>query len=76
MYREHYNRNYTLVMEEGIPNHIRASIIMEYRTASTTSNKKEFEEYLDSIGLVQVKPLLPKVFAGEKLDITNHGWDL
>jgi len=76
MYREHYNRNYILVMEEGIPSHIRASIIMEYRTADTSFNEKEFEEYIDSIGLHQVKSLLPKVFIGEKLDITNHGWDL
>ena len=75
LYRKHYNRNYTLVMEEGIPDYIRINILQEYKNASTTYNMKEFDDYLISNGLMNIQMALPKVFnSTETLTIGNCGW--
>jgi hypothetical protein len=74
LYQEHYDRNFTLVMEEGIPDYIRANIMLEYNSADTKYNEDEFLAYLDRVGLHTIKSKLP--FKSEqKLDITNCGWD-
>jgi hypothetical protein len=74
LYQEHYDRNFTLVMEEGIPDYIRANVMLEYNNASTQYNEDEFLAYLDRVGLHTIKSKLP--FKSEqKLDITNCGWD-
>jgi len=76
LYREHYERNFTLVMEEGIPDYIRANIMLEYNSADVTYNEKEFNDYLDSVGLHTIKSKLPQVFQSTTtIDITNCGWD-
>ncbi|MCK5676849.1 MAG: hypothetical protein KAH72_00030, partial [Flavobacteriaceae bacterium] len=75
LYREHYERNFTLVMEEGIPEYIWKNTMMEYNDVPTQYNIDEFDEYLDSLSLHQVKAELIKVFkATETLDISNCGW--
>lgn len=74
LYREHYDRNFTLVMEEGIPDYIRTNIMMEYNSASTQYNEEEFNKYLDEVGLHTIKSKLP-FKSTQKLDITNCGWD-
>lgn len=77
LYKEHYDRNFQLVMEEGIPDYIRANILMEYNSASTAYNEEAFNEYLDKNHLSNIKSKLPLVFnATETLDITNCGWEL
>ncbi len=76
LYREHYERNFTLVMEEGIPDYIRKNIMMEYNNADTTYNEEEFCKYLSDQGLQNIISKLPLAFNSiEKLDITNCGWD-
>ncbi len=76
LYNEHYDRNFTLIMEEGIPNYIRKNIMLEYNSADTTYNEKEFNNYLDSQGLHTIKSKLPLVFKSTSIiDITNCGWD-
>ncbi len=76
LYREHYERNFTMVMEEGISDYIRANILMEYNSASTDYNEDEFNQYLDKMRLSQIKAKLPVIFKStKKLDITNCGWD-
>ena len=75
LYKEHYDRNFALVMEEGIPDYIRKNIIMEYKSCKTTYNEEEFMKYLDKANLGGIKPKLPKVFESHvELDITNCGW--
>jgi len=75
LYKEHYERNFTLVMEEGIPDYIRANILMEYKSGSTSYNEEEFMKYLDSVNLGAIKPKLPIVFDSHtELDISNCGW--
>jgi len=76
LYREHYERNYTLVMEEGIPDYIRKNIMMEYNNADVTYNEEEFCKYLTDNGLHTIVSKLPLVFKSDvKLDITNCGWE-
>jgi len=76
LYREHYNRNFTLVMEEGIPDYIRKNILMEYNNAPTKYNEDEFCKYLTDNGLSTIVSKLPIIFKTEtKLSITNCGWD-
>lgn len=76
LYRENYNRNYEMVMEEGIPDYIRANIIMEYNSCDTDYNEEEFEKYLDDNKLSKIKTILPKVFqSNTEIDISNCGWD-
>jgi len=76
LYRENYNRNYEMVMEEGIPDYIRANILMEYNTCSTDYNEDEFCKYLDENNLSKIKTLLPKIFCSTtEIDISNCGWD-
>jgi len=75
LYREHYDRNFILVMEEGIPDYIRKNILLEYNIASTDYNEEKFVEYLEKIGLSKIKTMLPKVFqSNTELDISNCGW--
>jgi hypothetical protein len=74
LYREHYERNFTLVMEEGIPDYIRINILMEYRNADETYNEEEFCKFLADSGLYTIISKLP-FKSSIKLDITNCGWD-
>src|SRR5574344_194796 len=73
MYREHYERNKTLVLEEGIPNYIRNATIAEYMTVEKNYNKKEFLDYLEKNNLNALKSKLHK-FEKEELTAENCGW--
>ena len=59
LYREHYDRNFTLVMEEGIPDDIRDLIIAEYSNAEDVYNEKEVRQYLTENNLQQMLLELP-----------------
>lgn len=75
LYRPHYERNYKLVMEEGIPNDIWNEIILQYKEANTTYNNKEFESYLIKNELKSILMDLPGIFkiTGE-LTADDFGW--
>lgn len=75
LYRKHYDRNFELVMEEGIPDYIRKNILIEYESSLTEYHMDIFNEYLQEMDLLNIQAMLPKVFSSnEKLDITNCGW--
>jgi len=76
LYKEHYNRNFEMVMEEGIPDYIRANILMEYKSANVSYNQDEFNKFLDENKLHTIKSKLPLVFSPtETITTTNCGWD-
>lgn len=62
LYRKHYERNFTLVMSEGIPENIRGLCISNYKSAPVDYNQKEFETHLSDNDLKTVLLTLPGVF--------------
>lgn len=73
--RQHYDRNFTLVMEEGIPVDIWNNIILAYKEAETTYNDKAFEEYLSTNKLESILMDLPSVFKiNRELTAEDFGW--
>lgn len=62
LYRKHYERNFILVMEEGIPDYIRDGIDEAYKEAETKYNNTEIEKYLRENNLHNVLMSLPNVF--------------
>jgi len=75
LYRPHYDRNYILVMEEGIPTYIREQTMEEFRTASTKYNDIEFAEYLTNNGLKSILMELPYNFKITRdLSADDFGW--
>lgn len=73
MYRENYNRNYTLVMEEGIPVDIWNDILLEYKEAKEDFNPIEFEKFLDENNLSQLK-LTMTFDIKREMTIEDFGW--
>lgn len=75
LYRPHYERNYTLVMEEGIPENIWSKIVVQYKEADSTYNRLAFEKYLKENNLNSILMELPSIFkiSGE-LTAENFGW--
>ena len=75
MYRKNYERNYTLVMEQGIPEYIWVGITEAYKTAPTKFNRNVFEDYLEKNNLNKLKNDLPNIFK-ETVELTaeNCGW--
>ena len=74
MYRRHYDRNYILVMEEGIPEYIKTQILHEYNVAKTDYNPKEFEKYLKENNLGNIVMELPSIFP-IKRELTAEDFD-
>jgi len=75
LYRPHYERNFTLVMEEGIPEYIRDGIITAYNSAPTVYNDVLFEQYIKDNGLNNILQLLPAVFkVTRELTADDFGW--
>jgi hypothetical protein len=75
LYREHYNRNFKLVMEEGIPQNIRNLCFENYNKAPTNYNKKEFENYLITNDLKSILLILPNIFKSTApLTADDFGW--
>ncbi len=73
LYRQNYNRNYTLVMEEGIPTDIWNDIILTYKEANEDLNINKFEEFLDNNNLSSLKMTLQFEYNRE-LTIEDFGW--
>lgn len=75
MYRPNYERNFTLVMEEGIPNDIWNEIVLQYKNASTEYKDKEFEDYLSKNELNSITLELPNVFKLQReLTAEDFNW--
>jgi 5'-3' exonuclease len=75
LYRQHYNRNFTLVMEEGIPIDIRDKILIAFKDADVTYNEEHFKEFLHQSGLKTILMDLPNIFkVNQELTIENCGW--
>lgn len=75
LYRPHYERNFTLVMEEGIPSDIWNEIILAFKTADNTYNDKEFEDYLSKNDLKSILMELPNHFKIQRdLTAEDFGW--
>lgn len=75
LYRKHYERNFTLVMEEGIPRDIWQEIIIRYKEADSVYNSTEFEKYLVENNLKSILMELPNIFKVTKeLSAADFGW--
>jgi 5'-3' exonuclease len=75
LYRSHYERNFTLVMTEGIPTNIWNEIILSYKEALVEYNDKEFEEYLIENELKSILMDLPSIFKIQReLTAEDFGW--
>ncbi|QAU04521.1 putative RNaseH [Vibrio phage Va1] len=75
LYRGHYNRNFTLVMEEGIPSDIWNEIIIAFKEAKTDYNDQEFERYLKENNLDSILMELPNIFkVTRELTADDFGW--
>lgn len=74
LYREHYNRNFTLVMEEGIPEYIWNETIKKLNEAKSDYNYDEVQDYLNEHMLFDIVALLPRVFTREEISVDNCGW--
>ena len=73
MYRPNYERNVTLVMEEGIPVEIWNNIILDYKEASEDYKPVEFDNFLDTNNLSQLKMTMN--FESKKaLSVDDFGW--
>lgn len=76
LYRKHYERNFTLVMEEGIPTDIWNEIVLQYKEAKSDYNDKVFEEYLINNELKSILMELPNHFKiNRDLTADDFGWD-
>lgn len=75
MYRQHYERNYTLVMEEGIPENIKEAIVQNYTNAKSEYDPKAFEDYLITNDLKSILLELPSDFkVTRELTAEDFGW--
>jgi hypothetical protein len=75
MYRKNYERNFILVMEEGIPKNIWSAIVENFNSAETVYNREEFEQYLNENGLRSILMELPNVFkVNRELTAADFGW--
>lgn len=75
LYRPHYERNFTLVMEEGIPNNIWNEIVVSYKEADNSYKSTEIKDYLNKNNLKSILIDLDSVFyKKEEISIENCGW--
>jgi len=74
LYRKHYDRNFLLVMEEGIPDYIRTSILSEFKLADNVYNITAFDEYLEANKLSIIKSVMPGIFKVEAVSAADFNW--
>lgn len=75
LYRPHYDRNFTLVMAEGIPTDIWNKIVIAFKEADVTYNDVQFKEYLLENELKTILMDLPNIFkVNHELTAENCGW--
>lgn len=74
LYKEHYDRNFTLVMEEGIPTDIWNGIIMEYQNAKTDFNPTEYDKFLKENNLEKLKLITTFEIKNRPLTAEDFDW--
>ena len=75
LYRPHYDRNFILVMSEGIPKGMRDDILTNYNESKIIYNDREFIEYLENSGLSNIVMELPSIFKIQReLFADDFGW--
>lgn len=75
LYRTHYDRNFTLVMEEGIPNDIWNEIVVSFKEAKIDYFPEKFKEYLDEYNLNSISMELNNHFQiNRELTAADFGW--
>ena len=75
LYRQHFDRNFKLVMEEGIPTNIWNEIIIQFKEADTQYNDKLFIDYLIKNDLKSILMELSNVFKlHRELTAEDFGW--
>lgn len=75
LYRKNYERNFKLVMEEGIPTNIWNEIVVRFKEASYNYNLVEFSDYLNKNNLNSILMELSNIFnTGRNLSIDDFGW--
>jgi len=76
LYRKHYERNFKLIMAEGIPSNIWNEIIINFKDAPSNYNDKDFEKYLIENGLKSILLDLPGIFkVTRELTADDFAWD-
>jgi 5'-3' exonuclease len=75
LYRQNYDRNFKLVMEEGIPSNIWNEIVVQFKEAKCEYNDKSFEQYLTENELKSILMELPNHFKIQReLTAQDFGW--
>lgn len=75
LYRKHYERNFKLVMEEGIPSEIKDGILTEYHNALDKYNNTQFQNYLKDNKLNVIGMMCQNIFrTPEEISVENCGW--
>jgi len=75
LYKKHYDRNFTLVMEEGIPVNIWNEIILSYKTAPSEYNDVALAEYLKANNLNKILAELPSyIKINRSLTLDDLSW--
>lgn len=75
LYRQHYDRNFTLVMEEGIPTNIWNECVLQFKEAVKEYKNREFEEYLKKNSLNSILMSLPNIFKlNRELTAEDFNW--
>lgn len=73
LYRPHYDRNFTLVMEEGIPTDIWNGIIMAYKESKNDYNHKEYHNFLSENNLNKLK-MITTFVSNKPLTAEDFNW--
>lgn len=75
LYREHYHRNFTLVMEEGIPDDIRTATFEEFNKAKKDFNVNEVSDWCTKHGLTVLREeLIQSLSKTQEISAENCGW--
>ena len=74
LYKEHYDRNFVLVMEEGIPKDIKDKIKQEYITSCDKYDDKKFKEYLIMYNLEKLQLTMPNSYVRTELTLDDFTW--
>lgn len=73
LYRKNYNRNFTLVMEQGIPADIWNNVILQYKSAKNEYNHYEFHKFLSEYNLTSLK-LIMNFESNSEICAADFGW--
>lgn len=74
LFKENYERNFTLVMEEGIPTEIWNGIILAYKEAKDDYFPNEYEKFLSENNLDKLKTQSVFKVTNRKLSAEDFGW--